>query len=323
MKTAVLLVNLGSPDAPTKEAVRPYLAEFLSDPRVIDWPRWQWLPILYGIVLNIRPKKTAHAYQEVWTEEGSPLLKITKDQTEAVQKALPHLKVDYAMRYGNPSIKSKIHALKAEGIERILVVPMYPQYSDSTVATVFDEVANSVKKMRGIPEFRFIHHWYDRPKYTEALARTIREYVAQHGMPEKILFSYHGVPKRYYTEGDPYYDHCVRTTEATAKVLNYPEGVIQTTFQSRFGSEEWLQPYTDKTVEALGQAKCQHLAIISPAFSADCLETLEEISGEAKEIFQENGGGQFGYIPALNSDPDHIELLVDIIKENLWIDAQS
>lgn len=325
METAVLVVNLGSPDAPTPSALRRYLREFLSDPRVIDLPRWQWLPILHGIVLTFRPRKSAHAYQQVWTEEGSPLIAITKQQTEALQKALwargKRVLVDYAMRYGNPSIASVLQRLHEKGVKRLLVIPMYPQYSCSTTASIVDGVADTLKKQRLIPELRFIHNWHDHPKYHKALARSIREDIEKHGEVDQVLFSYHGVPKRYVETGDPYQMQCEYTTRCVASLMSWRQGQYQTVFQSRFGSEEWLQPYADKTIEALPKQGVKKVAVICPGFSADCLETLEEMAAENRDVFMENGGEHYRYIPALNADADHIELLADLAETHLWQSA--
>ncbi|MDO4435283.1 MAG: ferrochelatase [Cardiobacteriaceae bacterium] len=324
-ETAVLVVNLGSPDEPTPSALRRYLREFLSDPRVIDLPRWQWLPILHGIVLTFRPRKSAHAYEQVWTEEGSPLIVITEQQTEALQKALwargKRVLVDYAMRYGNPSIESVLKRLHEKGVKRLLVIPMYPQYSCSTTASIVDGVADALKKQRLIPELRFIRDWYNHSKYHKALARTIREDIEQYGEVDKVLFSYHGVPKRYVETGDPYQEQCEMTTKYVARLMNWREEEYQTIFQSRFGSEEWLQPYADKTIEALPKQGVKRVAVICPGFSADCLETLEEMAEENKALFFENGGEEYRYIPALNAQTDHIELLADLAENHLWQSA--
>ncbi|MBV7435581.1 ferrochelatase [Cardiobacteriaceae bacterium TAE3-ERU3] len=320
-KTAVLLINLGSPEAPTKQALRPYLAEFLSDPRVIDLPRWQWLPILHGIVLNVRPKKSAHAYEQIWWDEGSPLIVITERQVSALREQLAacglgEVIVDYAMRYGQPSIADKLKALAAQGVERLMVVPMYPQYADATTASVFDGVAQALAKQRFIPELRVIRNWQDHPQYIAALAESVRRHFAKYGKPQKLLMSFHGVPKRYLDEGDPYYYHCQQTVALLAEELGLSADEYQLVFQSRFGKEEWLQPYADKTIEALPGQGVKSVSVICPGFSADCLETLEEMAMGNRDLFMANGGERYDYIPCLNEDAAHITLLRDLVRQN-------
>lgn len=317
-KSAVLLVNLGSPDAPTTKALRKYLREFLSDERVIDLPRWQWLPILYGIVLNTRPKKSAHAYQQVWTEAGAPLIVITDKQTQALKAKLREqgveMEVAFAMRYGNPSLASAFAQLAAKGVERVLVVPMYPQYSDATTASVFDGVAMALKKRRFIPELRFVRQWHDAPKYIQALTDSALKQFAENGCPDVLLLSFHGVPERFLHEGDPYFCHCHKTArllQAQLKV-HYPKLAIELVFQSRFGREKWLTPYADEKIIALAKAG-KSVSVMCPGFSADCLETLEEMAMGNRDVFLENGGVRYDYIPALNDDALHIELLSDLV----------
>lgn len=319
MAFAVLLVNLGSPDAPTAKALRPYLREFLSDPRVIDWPKWRWWPILHGIVLRVRPKRSAALYKKIWTDQGAPLLQITKDQVSSLQKLLAAkgyegIYVDYAMRYGNPSILDKLDALRAKGFDRILFVPMYAQYCDATTATVVDKIAEGLKKRRFMPEWRFVHHWFNHPLYIEALGDSVRDYAMREGMPDRLLLSFHGVPKRYAEEGDPYYSQCQETLRLLQENLGEAwQGRLSLVFQSRFGSEEWLKPYADEEFARLAKEGVCHLAVICPGFSADCLETLEEIAEEGREIFLEAGGTHYGYIPALNAEEKHIELFFDLL----------
>lgn len=320
-KTAVLLINLGSPDAPTKPALRRYLREFLSDHRVIDLPRWQWWPILYGIVLNTRPKKSAHAYETIWWEEGAPLLVITERQVAKLREhfakeGLRDIVVDYAMRYGKPAIKAKIAALKAQGVTRILVIPMYGQYADATTASVFDGVANALRHMRFIPEVRFVRDWYDHPLYIHALAESIRKHTAEHGEVDKLLFSFHGEPMRYVEEGDDYYRQCAETVRLVAENLGWDENRYTLVFQSRFGNEEWLKPYADEEIERLAKAGVKRLRVICPGFSADCLETLEEMAIGNRERFLEHGGEFYDYIPALNDDDAHIALLAALAKQH-------
>ncbi|UJF25098.1 ferrochelatase [Suttonella sp. R2A3] len=320
-KTAVLLINLGSPEAPTKQALRPYLREFLSDPRVIDLPRWQWLPILYGIVLNTRPKKSAQAYEQIWWDEGAPLIVISERQVAALEErfvaqGLDHVVVDYAMRYGQPSIDKKMTALAKQGVERVLVVPMYPQYADATTASVFDGVAMALEKQRNVPELRFVRSWHDHPLYINALADSIQRHFDEYGQPQKLLFSFHGVPKRYLLEGDPYFCQCHKTTRLVVEALGLAENDYQLVFQSRFGREEWLQPYADKTIAALPAQGIESVSVICPGFSADCLETLEEMAIGNRNLFLENGGKRYDYIPCLNEDPAHIDLLSALVRQH-------
>lgn len=317
-KSAVLLINLGSPEAPTASALRVYLAEFLSDFRVVDLPRWQWLPILHAIVLRFRPKQSAKLYKSIWTEEGSPLIVNTERQVAALQARFllsghEHIIVDYAMRYGNPSIEEKISNLKAQGVNQILVLPMYPQYCDATTASVIDGVAVALRKMRYMPEWRFVHHWHEHPLYIRALAQSVSDYIAEKGMPEKLLISFHGVPKRTISEGDPYLYFCQRTTQLLLEQLGLNEDIPQLVFQSQFGWEEWLRPYAVEEIEALAKAGVKKIAVLCPGFSADCLETLEEMAKTNKKVFLENGGEVYDYIPALNDSPWHIDLLMQLI----------
>lgn len=313
-RRAVLLVNLGSPAAPTTAAVRTYLREFLSDPRVIDLPRWQWLPILYSVVLTRRPPRVAKAYQSIWTDDGAPLLCITQAQVEALQKRFGDtILIDFAMRYGEPSVASRLRYLKAQGVTQLMVIPMYPQYSDATTASIFDAVAQALQKERGIPGIDFVRDWHQHPLYIKALSASIERYLATHDMPDLFLFSYHGIPQRYADEGDPYYAQCMRTSALVGARLGLTER-IKTVFQSRFGKEEWLKPYADVTIEALPQQGIKNIAVLCPAFSADCLETLEEMAVENRHVFMEAGGERYDYIPALNDDAEHIDLLASLIE---------
>ena len=320
-KSAVLLVNLGSPDAPTRPALRTYLREFLLDRRVIDLPRWQWWPVLFGIVLNTRPQKSAHAYETIWWEEGTPLLVITKRQTDKlraqlVADGLGHIAVDYAMRYGKPSIASRLQALAAQGVERVLVVPMYPQYADATTASVFDGVAKALEKQRFIPEVRFVRDWYAHPLYIRALADSVRRHEATHGQADMLLFSFHGEPQRYVDEGDDYLRQCQETVRLLTQALQLPETRYRLVFQSRFGNEEWLKPYADEEIRRLAQAGVRHVRVMCPGFSADCLETLEEMATGNRELFLEHGGERYDYIPALNDDDAHIALLAALVRQH-------
>lgn len=312
-KTAVLLTNLGSTDEPTAPAVRRYLREFLSDPRIVEIPRLIWMCILHGIVLRVRPKRSAAAYASIWTEQGSPLMVISKQQQQALQAALQahgynDVEVVLAMRYGNPSIKAGLQKIREMGITRIIVLPLYPQYSSPTTGSTFDAVSKELKQWRWVPELHFINGYHKHPLFIQAVAQKINDYLATH-KPQKIVFSYHGMPKQFLDQGDPYHCFCQQTTRLVMEQVDYPKDDAITTFQSRFGKAEWLQPYTDKTLETLPKDGVSDIAIISPAFSADCLETLEELQVENREIFEEAGGKDYHYIPCLNDDPKHIELM--------------
>lgn len=314
----VLLTNLGSPDAPTPAAVRRYLAEFLSDSRVVEIPPPLWWPILHGVVLNTRPKRSAHAYQRIWWEEGSPLLIISRRQAAALQQRLEQsapgpVRAVLAMRYGNPSIVAGLRELRAAGARRILVLPLYPQYSAATTASTFDAVAAVLRGWRWLPELRFVTHYHDRLDYIAALARSIEESWAEHGRGERLLFSFHGMPKRTLLLGDPYHCQCQKTARLVAERLQLGEGQWQVSFQSRFGRAEWLQPYTDKTLQFWAQQGVRRVDVACPGFSADCLETLEEIAMLNKDAFLVSGGERLHYISALNERPDHIAMLADLV----------
>jgi ferrochelatase len=317
-KVGVLLANLGTPDEPTAPALRRYLAEFLSDPRVIELPRLLWLIILHGIILRVRPKKSAALYKSVWTSEGSPLLAISRQQQAAIQEKLgDSASVKLGMRYGNPSIASALRELQKEAVRKIIVLPLYPQYASPTTGSTFDAVANELKQWRWVPELHFINNYCDEPLYIEALSNSLREHMEQHGKPQKIIFSYHGMPKRYLLSGDPYYCLCQKTTRMVQEKLALDKTDCITSFQSRFGREEWLKPYTDETLESLPGEGIKNIAIISPAFSADCLETLEELAVENRQVFLHAGGEHYSYVTALNDREDHICMLVDKIKRTL------
>ncbi len=327
-KTGVLLVNLGTPDGTDYWSMRRYLAEFLSDRRVIEWSRFLWLPILHGIVLSKRPQKSGAAYKEIWNNElnESPLRTITRSQSDKLSEALSDLGenvvVDWAMRYGSPSIASRLEALKAQGCDRILVFPLYPQYSASTTATVNDEVFRTLLKMRWQPTLRIVPPYHDEETYIDSLATSIRNKVSElDEEPEVVLASFHGIPQSYFDKGDPYYCHCQKTTRLLREKLGWDEKKLQITFQSRFGPEEWLQPYTDKTVEKLAQDGVKRIAVLNPGFVADCLETLEEIAGEAAEIFEEHGGEQFTHIPCLNDTQEGMAVLENVVRRELqgWV----
>ena len=318
----ILLTNLGTPDAPTTKALRRYLAEFLSDPRVIEVPRFIWWFILHGIILRFRPARSAEAYKKIWTEAGSPLLTISQQQLEGVQQSLSDIteqkiNLELAMRYGNPSIESALEKLRAANASRILIFQLYPQYCAATTASTFDAIADVFKQWRWLPELRMINHYHDHPDYITALANSIREHWQEHDQPEKLLFSFHGIPKHYFEAGDPYYCECHKTARLVAENLGLNEEEWILTFQSRFGPREWLQPYTDITLKELAEKGIKSVNVICPGFSADCLETLEEINMQNREFFIEAGGEKFDYIPALNAREDHIALLGNIIREHI------
>lgn len=317
-RTGILLVNLGTPDEPTTPALRRYLAEFLSDPRVIEIPRIIWWLVLHGVILRIRPKRSAALYKSIWTAEGSPLMVISKRQTAAIQAALgDSASVKLAMRYGNPSIKKILAEFQQEAVKKIIVLPLYPQYAGATTGSTFDAVADALKTWRWVPELHFINQYCEQPLYIEALANSIRDYLDTHEKPQKIVFSYHGIPKRYVESGDPYFSFCQKTTRLVQEKLGLDKEDCLTSFQSRVGREEWIRPYTDELLAELPGKNIRKIAIVSPAFSADCLETLEELVVENCHTFINAGGESYNYIPALNDRPDHIKALVQLIEEQL------
>ncbi|NIF23340.1 ferrochelatase [Candidatus Pantoea multigeneris] len=312
-KPGVLLVNLGTPDAPTTPAVKRYLQQFLSDPRVVDTPRPIWLPILHGIVLPFRSPRVAKLYASVWMEEGSPLLVFSKRQRDALAQRVD-MPVALGMSYGNPSLKSALDSLMAQGVTRLIVLPLYPQFSCSTVAAVWDGIADIFKGYRSLPDVQFIRDYADHPAYIAALKASVERSFAQHGQPDLLVLSYHGIPQRFVDEGDDYAQRCKDTTAALQQALGLRDDQIKMTFQSRFGREPWLQPYTDETMQNLPQKGVKHVQVMSPGFSADCLETLEEISEQNCEFFMHAGGEKFEYIPALNADAEHIEMMVQLVN---------
>ena len=320
-KIGVLLVNLGTPDAPTTGAVRRYLKEFLSDPRVVEIPKLVWWPILNGIILNTRPSKSAHAYAQVWTEDGSPLAAITKAQAAALQDRLgADVLVRWGMRYGNPSIADEIAGMKAAGCERILFAPLYPQYSCATTATAMDALAAQLEKMRWQPALRTLPPYYDDPAHIEALrADTARQLHALDFVPEVLLLSFHGMPERTLHLGDPYHCHCRKTARLLSEALagEFPELRIETTFQSRFGRAKWLEPATDTALAAEGAKGTKRLVIAAPGFSADCLETLEELAIRGKEQFEEAGGQQFAALTCLNTSDIGMAMLECLVRREL------
>ncbi|PKF51003.1 ferrochelatase [Enterovibrio nigricans] len=313
-KVGVLLANLGTPEAPTAKAVKAFLGEFLHDKRVVDMTRWLWCPLLHGIILPVRAPKVAKLYASVWMDEGSPLLVHSKRQKMALEAAL-NLPVELGMTYGSPSLASGVDALRARGCEKILVFPLYPQYSRTTTAAIFDKLATSLKQHPALPELRFINHYFSEDTYIEALARSVELQWEANGKPDMLVCSYHGIPKRFADNGDPYAEHCQETTIKLAARLN-TEVPVKMTYQSRFGREEWLQPYTDKTLEVLPSEGVERIDIITPAFSVDCLETLEEIAEQNRDIFITAGGKTYNYIPCLNDSPAHIEMMCHLVERH-------
>ena len=311
-KTGILLANLGTPDAPTPEAVKRYLRQFLSDPRVVDTSPALWWPLLRGVILPLRAPRVAKLYQSIWMEDGSPLMVYSKAQQQALAQRLPDTPVALGMSYGSPSLESAVDELLASGVEHMVVLPLYPQYSCSTVAAVWDELARILARKRGIPGVSFIRDYADDSSYIDALAKSARDSFAQHGEPDLLLLSYHGIPQRYADEGDDYPQRCRDTTRELVSALGLPPEKVMMTFQSRFGREPWLTPYTDETLKMLAAKGTRHIQVMCPGFAADCLETLEEIAVQNREIFLEAGGKQYEYIPALNATPEHIEMMVKL-----------
>ena len=325
-KTGVLLMNLGSPDAPTKPAIRRYLAQFLADPRVVELPRALWLPILYLFIVPLRPKRLAHAYGSIWMDEGSPLTVYSKRQAAKLKTALAtqygqDVPVALAMTYGNPSVEAAIAELEQQGVRRLVVLPLYPQYSGSTTAACYDAVFAEVQKRRWMPELRTVGSYHDHPSHIAALANSVRRHWEARGRGEHLLMSFHGVPQHYVTKGDPYYCQCQKTGRLLAEALELPADGYSISFQSRFGKAPWAQPYTDATVRALATRGVRKLDVMCPGFAADCLETLEEISIGVAEDFIAHGGAEFRYIPALNDHDEHIEMIAGMLEAQLhgWL----
>ncbi|MDA0821141.1 MAG: ferrochelatase [Proteobacteria bacterium] len=321
-KIGVLLCNLGTPDAPTAKAVRRYLGEFLSDPRVVELPRFLWLAILHGIILRVRPRRSAVSYGEVWTNEGSPLMAISKRQREAVasalEEALPgRTEVVLAMRYGSPSVRSGLRKLRDLNARKIIVLPLYPQYASATTGSVLDAVTRELATWRWVPSLRFINDYFAETRYLEALAHSVREHWATHGEGEHLLMSFHGTPKDSLKAGDPYHCQCLATGRALSERLALASDRWSLGFQSRFGWNEWLQPYTEATLRELAQSGVRKVDVICPGFSADCLETLEEIAMRYSAAFVAAGGESLRYIPALNDRKEHVEALTDLVLKNL------
>ena len=322
-KIGILLVNLGTPDEPTPSALKRYLGEFLWDRRVVEIPRLVWWFIL-RIILFVKPKKSAALYKSIWQEDGSPLLAISRQQQDKLQlmikQDLPsHLsaEVKLGMRYGNPSITKALREFRDNGYNKLVILPLYPQYSGATTGSTFDALAKELLNWRWVPELHFINEYVNHPSYIQSMVNSIQEYVDTHGKPNKLVLSYHGLPKLFLELGDPYYCYCMKTTRLIMEQLKWDDNDYVTTFQSRFGKAEWLKPYTSETLETLAKEGCDKVAVVCPAFSADCLETLEEISGENKEVFLEAGGKTFDYIPCLNDRDDHILSLKELIDPYL------
>ena len=326
----VLLVNLGTPDEPTPTAVRRYLRQFLSDPRVVEVPRLLWWIILHGFILRVRPARSARAYQKIWTEHGSPLLLHSQDIANSMARVLTArisgtVNIELAMSYGDPSIDAALERLYQQGAQRIVCLPLYPQYSGTTTASVFDAVTTAISRRRWIPEFRFISHYHDARGYIAAQAQNIREYWDQHGRGDKLLFSFHGVPKDTLLSGDPYHCQCQKTGRLIAESLDLSDEEWVITFQSRVGRAEWLRPYTNEAVAELGRQGVARLDVVCPGFAADCLETLEEIAMQNAGFFTAAGGTSLNYIPALNARDDHVAFLTRLIEKHIggWPEAST
>jgi ferrochelatase len=326
----VLLTNLGTPDSCSRADVRRYLGEFLWDPRVVEVPRPLWWLVLNLVILNTRPRRSAAAYQRVWTDAGSPLLVISRQQQAALQEKLAQqqgypVKVVLAMRYGNPSIATGLEVLRQAGARRILVLPLYPQYSATTTASTFDAVAAELRHWRWQPEMRFVNHYHDDPAYIDALAASVQAYQSQHGTPDRLLMSFHGIPRDYFLAGDPYHCESHKTARLLAEKLGLDATQWQLSFQSRLGPREWLRPYTDETLRKLATEGVRKVQVICPGFSADCLETLEEVAMENRDIFLEAGGETYEYIPCLNAEPQHIDMLAGLVARHTdgWVPAQT
>jgi protoporphyrin/coproporphyrin ferrochelatase len=319
-QTGVLLVNLGTPEAPDRAAVRRYLKEFLWDPRVVEMARPIWWLVLNGIILNTRPARSAKAYRKVWTDQGSPLLKISEKQRTALADRLAarggELPVALGMRYGKPSIESALEQLRAADVRQVLVLPLYPQYSATTTASIFDAVTSELRSWRWLPEMRFVNHYHDEPAYIAALADSVRRHRAENGDAERLLMSFHGIPEEYFHKGDPYFCECQKTGRLLAESLGLDQGQWQISFQSRLGPKQWLQPYTDHTLESLAGEGVKSVQVICPGFSADCLETLEEIAMENRTVFLEAGGERYEYIPCLNHDAGHMDMLAGLVERH-------
>jgi protoporphyrin/coproporphyrin ferrochelatase len=317
----VVLVNLGTPAAPTAAAVRRYLAEFLSDPRIVERPRWLWKPILHGVILRVRPQRSAALYQKIWTPEGSPLQTGTAALATALEAALRRQRpgpilVRHAMRYGDPSVGSVLRELSAAGVRRLIVLPLFPQYSATTTASVLDAVGAELSRWRRVPDLRFVADYHADPKYIEALALSVEAHWQQHGRADRLVLSFHGIPKRYFAAGDPYFCQCQATARSLRERLDLREEAIVVAFQSRVGREPWLKPYTDQVLEAMPREGIRRVQVLCPGFAIDCLETLEEIAITNRERFLAAGGERFDYIPSLNATPAQVAALTELVLRN-------
>jgi len=313
----VLLVNLGTPEAPESKDVGRFLSEFLSDPRVVDLPRWFWLPLLKLVIIPLRKGRTAAAYKKIWMDGGSPLQVYSEDLTEGLEQQLgEQVKVSLAMRYGSPDIKGRLDSMRKAGIDELIILPLYPQYSVTTTESVFDAVSVALTELDWRPELHKVKQYYDRPGWVHSIASSVRNFRLQHGKAEKLLFSMHGLPKRLIDAGDPYEQQCQQSVAAVAEVLKMKQESVLT-YQSRVGREPWLQPYTDEVIKELAQSGVKYIQVISPGFSVDCIETLEEIAMRYRDLFIANGGKRFEYIPALNDSDAHISLLNSIVEQQL------
>jgi ferrochelatase len=316
--SAILLINLGTPDSPTPPAVRRYLRQFLSDPRVIEIPRALWLPILHSVVLTTRPRQSARKYASIWSSSGSPLRVHTEQQARLLGERLaPQVRVEFAMRYGEPSIPATLARLKSESCERVLLFPMYPQYAASTTASAFDHACEFLRRTRNVPEIRLVKEFHDHPAYIDALAALVRDHWKHSGRPDRLVMSFHGLPRYTLARGDPYSQQCHQTARLLAKRLELAEGEWRLTFQSRFGRAAWIEPYTASTLSAYGRQGVRRVDVVCPGFVADCLETLEEIGIECRKTFLDSGGAEFHLLPCLNERADWIDALALIARQHL------
>lgn len=322
-RNAVVLMNLGTPENPDPKSVKRFLTEFLSDPRVVEARRWLWLPLLKFVVAPLRCRRVAKLYRSIWSEKGSPIRCITEQQVSALQKQIiasgdkSPPKVVYAMTYGNPKLMQVVEKLRSEGYEKILVLPLYPQYSGSTTGAIYDQIADIYRSCRDVPNIRVVKHYYENIAYIEALAQSVEHYWRKRGRNERLLLSFHGVPQSYIDAGDPYYLQCKETAELLAARLKLEENTWAFSFQSRFGPKEWVKPYTESKLQEWLAAGVKSVDVISPAFAADCLETLEELDCEIRDFFMENGGQKYGYIPCLNANEAHILLFQQLVENEL------
>jgi ferrochelatase len=313
--SGLLLVNLGTPDAPERRAVGRFLREFLSDPRVVDLPRFLWLPLLNFVIIPIRSGRSAAAYREIWWKEGSPLLVLTQRLGARLAHELQgSARLEIGMRYGQPSIREGLERLRAAGVDTVTVLPLYPQFSHTTTSSIYDAVEEALRQMDWAPQLSRVQQYHDDPDWVEAVAAAIRSYRAAHGKPERLLFSLHGIPQRYVAQGDPYQQQCERSAEQIAAAAGLDAGEWLLTYQSRVGREPWLQPYTDKTLERLAAEGVRHVQVVCPGFAVDCLETLEEIAMQNRELFEQAGGETLQYIPALNDSEAHVAALLAVIR---------